>query len=439
MHLPHVDVLGRPHEIDVPEVVEDVIEVPDGNVCLFNPSGAYLVIGLFNGLIHIVDYYTRSIASTLDAHDSCITAINWSSCSKYLLAGSQDGRVTLWDASSGSLLSCLSLSETITNVSFHPHVPSNVLISSHTSPPRMLSFSPSFELTSSSFIFASQKSGPCLALFSSCGSNVFVARRITSSPKSSSYLSVLSWPSMTTLVTTPIATTVNTMINSISGKLVLLNCDDHKARVFKLSDSNQSTNQLVSVAELSDAVSSSHWKCFAFSPNEEYIIAATIGGTSRLFVWNILFNQFIKTMDTPKEGVASLSWHPTKPITVALGGNGLVFYGPVDEVRSDKWKRFLPNFEPLEDNEYFSEPEDQFDEEWVSNQMIEGHKSDIELTEQILLPPSLVNSHINPQCLSFCVPCREFKEELVLNKIVEVDRSEDDVDAVFEKARSVMG
>ncbi|KAL0249260.1 hypothetical protein GEMRC1_004493 [Eukaryota sp. GEM-RC1] len=433
IHLPHVDILGRPLAVDVPEVVEDVLELNDGTVCCFNPSGSYIAVGHSNGLVSIVDYFTRSVATVLNVHTSPISTIEWSNCSFFLLVGSEDGSVTLWNAQSASLLQKLSLNDSITSVSFS-RSPFTFIVSSRNEPPRVISLDETTFIPVSCKQLASTKSSTrIIAQYTNCGNFIYIVRRLSSSPKSSSKLSLLSLPSYTSLYTIPINSPVSSLVVSPSGNYVLLNCDDHRARLYKRQDSS-----LVHCSDLHDAITHSKWSCFCFSPNDEYVLGSTLSKmeASRLFLWNVLFDSLIKTFSGPKEGVKALTWHPLRPIVGTINTSNLILLGPAHEVRSDRWKRFLPNFDPLEENIMFQEPENQFDEDYGFPRK-EG-SGEVVLDKEVLVTENLINRNLNPTAFKFVIPLQEVYPDLVFKPVRTVEAAEDDTFEVFQKTRKFL-
>ncbi|KAL0212972.1 hypothetical protein RCL1_006598 [Eukaryota sp. TZLM3-RCL] len=406
-HLPHVDILGRPVEVDVPEIVEEIVEISDGQVCAFNPSGFYIAIGLSDGIVHVVDSFSQSVAASLDAHIAAITALTWSRCSIYLLVGSDDGMVTLWDVSSRNLLLSLTTNSPINSLSFCSTLVSKFIISCVSALPRVVVLDENtWSLKSSRQITptndsSSLSTSASLAIFSHCGNYIIISRRVSSSPKSPSTISILD-VSGQTHCSIQVPSVVTVLQSSLSGRHVLASSDDNRARVFQFNQSNGSIG-LVQVAEIYDAVGAVSWQCFAFSPNDDYLIAATPSKSEgcRLFLWNLLCNSLIKTLDGPRDGISSLSWHPTRPIVASCTDECLLLWGPAHEMRTDKWKRFLPNFEPLDENVVFSEPEDQFDDDFVEGEVKQAEEVDF-LTDPV--PSTLQNMFIDQKSFEFSIP-----------------------------------
>ena len=70
----------------------------------FSPDGRYIVSGSFDKKIKLWDGYTGDFMYTFDGHVGPVYLISWSVDSRYLVSGSQDSTLKLWDIKTRKLM-----------------------------------------------------------------------------------------------------------------------------------------------------------------------------------------------------------------------------------------------------------------------------------------------------------------------------------------------
>ena len=61
-----------------------------------NKNENLLAVGTIDGCIKIYDMNYNKLVSTLDSHSGTVTCIKWSSCGKFLISGSDDKCIIIW-------------------------------------------------------------------------------------------------------------------------------------------------------------------------------------------------------------------------------------------------------------------------------------------------------------------------------------------------------
>ena len=113
--------------------------------------------------------------------------------------------------------------------------------------------------------------------------------------------------------------------------------------------------------EFSDSVNKYQWKACCFSCDGDYVIGGSVEKAEhKIYIWNRPDASFVKTLEGPKDGILSLSWHPRRSKIVSCSTSGLVYIWTASYV--EHWSAFAPHFKELEENVEYIEREDEFDE-----------------------------------------------------------------------------
>lgn len=80
-----------PHEIGVPAVD-------------FSPNGKQVVTGAYDGKVRIWDITSGSLLKTFKCNKGTIWSVDFSPIGKYIAAGGDDDKVSIWNINSGKIL-----------------------------------------------------------------------------------------------------------------------------------------------------------------------------------------------------------------------------------------------------------------------------------------------------------------------------------------------
>ncbi|MEO5357749.1 MAG: AAA family ATPase [Nitrospirae bacterium YQR-1] len=109
---------GKPH------VAEIFLQLGHSNWVTsvsFSPDGKFIVSGSLDSTVKLWDAATGSLIRTISGHSNNVTSVSFSPDGKFIVSGSRDDTVKLWDAATGSLIRTISgHSNTVTSVNFSP-------------------------------------------------------------------------------------------------------------------------------------------------------------------------------------------------------------------------------------------------------------------------------------------------------------------------------
>jgi len=88
----------------------------DISVVKFSPDGKYLIAGSYLGNVAVTNARSNWLEVSRSVHGSKITAITVSQDSRWVISGSEDGEVRIWDLQTGEQLSRILLSKPVTAI-----------------------------------------------------------------------------------------------------------------------------------------------------------------------------------------------------------------------------------------------------------------------------------------------------------------------------------
>ncbi|SPO20733.1 related to SWD1 - subunit of the COMPASS complex [Ustilago trichophora] len=151
----------------------------------------------------------------------------------------------------------------------------------------------------------------------------------------------------------------------ISGKFVVVNCNDRSLRILSVSTTYDSCSasswlHLIQLHKVQDMIQRTPWVHPSFTPSSDYIFAgASHKAAHNVYIWDRSSGTLSKILEGPKDWVVGVDWHPTRPMVASVSNTGAVYiwFSPSEEI----WSAYAPGFEELEENIEYQEREDEFD------------------------------------------------------------------------------
>lgn len=382
-------------------MIEEYLEHGIAKCIAFNRRGTLLAAGCSDGACVIWDFDTRGVAKELRDPDcgAPVTSVSWSKCGHRLLAAATDKQLVLWDVAKGVKISRVSLPQAALHCFLDPGatLPTLCLACPLSGPPILVDFtgpilqplpvvvpsvngdggsgsgrgkhgdtSAAYSASTASF----NKKGDLIYVGNFRGEIIIIdtkSRKVRESVALSG------------------AAAIRHIGFSRNGQYLLTNSNDRIIRVFENllprngaaarlaelldasanGDMAESGNSggiqcLQMTREYQDAVNRMHWKGACFNGDGELVVGASANkGEHKIHIWNRNFGQLARILEGPKEGLADLAWHPTRPVVASVSMSGAVYLWAKDY--TENWSAFAPDFKELEENEEYVEQEDEFD------------------------------------------------------------------------------
>ena len=111
-----------------------------------------------------------------------------------------------------------------------------------------------------------------------------------------------------------------------------------------------------------DNISKAPWASCDFSGDGEYVVGGSNsypqpGDNYKLFLWSCVTGELVDQLTGPVSSLYSVSCHPTRPfIAVGTSDDLIDVWGSQID-----WVAFAPDFQALQQNEFYEEREDEFD------------------------------------------------------------------------------
>lgn len=111
-----------------------------------------------------------------------------------------------------------------------------------------------------------------------------------------------------------------------------------------------------------DQIGRTRWNGIGLSADGEYIYAGAANAEKHsVYVWGRVLGRLNRTIEGPKDALADVDWHPTRPAMASLSRNGDIHLWCVPS--EENWSAYAPGFEELEENMEYEEREGEFDVE----------------------------------------------------------------------------
>ncbi|KJE88843.1 hypothetical protein CAOG_000421 [Capsaspora owczarzaki ATCC 30864] len=363
MNLELLDSAGQ----DYPEVVERYLEDGFAQTCAFNRFGTLLAAGCNDGRVVVWDFDTHSVARHLTGHVHPVSSVSWTRNSRFLLSGSSDTNVILWNVATAERMKTFRFNSAIMSCQMHPRNCDYFIACPIGSAPVLVEIATDkrFELPSdvdpetglgtnfhTSSASASASAGLTPATFGRGGKRIFVGN-----PKGRVLL----------IDTTTRELLKHVVVATSGGSIKSIHCNKKRECVpfvtavlfvclclfvclfvcFQVLQKYQETVNRV------------QWKTCCFSSDAQFVIAAA-QTSDRIFIWERdATGPWIKILEGLKEHNLDVVWHPMRPIIVSISFSGTIFVWNIKRV--ENWSAFAPDFAELEENVEYVEREDEFD------------------------------------------------------------------------------
>ena len=380
-----------PSSGDVPiELIEEALQHGKATCVAFNRRGTLLAAGTAAGSVQVWDFQTRSVARELvsdSAEESAaILSVAWSRDGRKLMSSAADGSLTVWDVAEADDVFRHTFDAPLHRAQFNPNNPSLALVCPSDDGPMTFALGRGRKRTPlpqmpggidvpslvcripSAGLDTSATRAPAHALYSKSGAHVFVGNvRGVVTVVETATLDIVQ------ACKVPDAALIKRMELSADGRRLLVvssakamhaydvderRRDDADAKVSGVSAARA---VLTPAGSFANHASRGQWSAGAFTRDGERVLGASAGGAHELHVWRRADGVVERVASGAAEakGIAQLEAHPTRPMCVALGSNGVMYAW--SKSHDECWSAFAPDFVELTENEEYVEREDEFD------------------------------------------------------------------------------
>ncbi|PWN28441.1 WD40 repeat-like protein [Jaminaea rosea] len=402
----------------IPESVHQVLAPQTETACLcarFNPrglfAGQYIAAARADCAVAIYDLETRSLVRFLEGHVRPVTSLDWSSTGRFLVSGSMDWNVVVWDLKKregGARTRTIRFDAPVSQVTFAPGTSRVLLVvlesqqaivvdlrrkkrrrmaipseasSGQAGPSKWQTMELKIDLAQRH----AEESGEddaglppiTAALFHPSGAYIFagttrgeiLAFSFQDSPSPSSSSATCRLIARSNISG---SSAIREMALDRSGRSIVVNSNDRSIRVIAievppLSPINKappsSPDAVVSISTVhrfQDLVNRTPWNGVGFSGDGEYIYAgAAHQAAHNVYIWDRGSGILDKILEGPREPLVDADWHPVRPLILSVNVSGSlnVWFTP----NAENWSAYAPGFEELEENVEYEEGEDEFD------------------------------------------------------------------------------
>ncbi|BDA44046.1 Retinoblastoma-binding protein 5 [Coccomyxa sp. Obi] len=379
--------------VQLPEAVEEVLGRGTARCVAFNAWGTLLAAGTETGEVVVWDFETRVVARTFQAHNQAVTCLAWARSGRYLMSGSLDRTVSLWDILENKQAAKMQCVGPAVALSVDRKDPFHALVSYTQGAAELVNFHrgtskplPTIPLEAEGKK-AKGSSAPvhAVAVLSRDGSRIFLGQ-------ARGILAVLDTQTLQFLDAFKLtgAPRVTHLSLSRKGDRLLANCSDRVARLFEIAAPSTTHPQPFSVdaagsrirvqkaakadgngvaeagvllrltREFQNAhVERSPWRAVVFNQDMEYVAAAT--EDHRIYFWSLLGATLEKILEFEgsKDDFLDMAWNPARSSFVSVGTSGKIYVW--SRIYKENWSAFAPDFEELDENQEYIEREDEFD------------------------------------------------------------------------------
>ena len=380
-----------PSSGDVPiELIEEALQHGKATCVAFNRRGTLLAAGTAAGSVQVWDFQTRSVARELvsdSAEESAaILSVAWSRDGRKLMSSAADGSLTVWDVAEADDVFRHTFDAPLHRAQFNPDNPSLALVCPSDDGPMTFALGRGRKRTPlpqmpggidvpslvcripSAGLDTSATRAPAHALYSKSGAHVFVGNvRGVVTVVETATLDIVQ------ACKVPDAALIKRMELSVDGRRLLVVSSAKAMHAYdvderrrddadaKVSGVPAARAVLTPAGSFANHASRGQWSAAAFTRDGERVLGASAGGAHELHVWRRADGVVERVASGAAEakGIAQLEAHPTRPMCVALGSNGVMYAW--SKSHDECWSAFAPDFVELTENEEYVEREDEFD------------------------------------------------------------------------------
>ena len=372
------------------ELIEEALQHGKATCVAFNRRGTLLAAGTAAGSVQVWDFQTRSVARELvsdSAEESAaILSVAWSRDGRKLMSSAADGSLTVWDVAEADDVFRHTFDAPLHRAQFNPDNPSLALVCPSDDGPMTFALGRGRKRTPlpqmpggidvpslvcripSAGLDTSATRAPAHALYSKSGAHVFVGNvRGVVTVVETATLDIVQ------ACKVPDAALIKRMELSADGRRLLVVSSAKAMHAYdvderrrddadaKVSGVPAARAVLTPAGSFANHASRGQWSAAAFTRDGERVLGASAGGAHELHVWRRADGVVERVASGAAEakGIAQLEAHPTRPMCVALGSNGVMYAW--SKSHDECWSAFAPDFVELTENEEYVEREDEFD------------------------------------------------------------------------------
>lgn len=365
---------------EYPDKLTHGLENPLHTECVrFSPHGDYLALGCSNGGVVIYDMDTFRpicvLGNKMGAHMRSVQSISWSPDGRYLLTGSRDWSVKLWDlGNAGQPLKQVRFDSPIWScqwvdadrwvcvvtvleessaflIDFSPDQPVVRTLTASGKDINTVDDDHGYVLTSTvhtkfpEIVFTGTSKG-WINVYRLCnGGNDSQVAQILKKLKVANG-------------------NIKHVVVSQMGDKIAVNCSDRTIRQYSLILANdQSSAELELEHKYQDVINKLQWNSIFFSTKAaEYLVASTHGSSAHeLYLWETSSGTLVRVLEGSEEELMDIDWNFYKMFIASNGlESGDVYIWSI--VIAPKWSALAPDFEEVEENVDYQEKEDEFDQ-----------------------------------------------------------------------------
>ncbi|KAL1732866.1 WD40-repeat-containing domain protein [Schizophyllum commune] len=353
-----------------PTNISKVLPDASSNIARFDPSGRFVAAGALNGVVRVWDLETKDFVRLLRGHVDRITTLDWSRNSRYLLTGSADWNVAIWDLQDrtkpAQRMMTFRHDLPVLSAQFHPRNSKIILVAIQGD---MYIYDLRQTEGISNWVVSGEDDATykvTCASFDPSGRHVFVGT-------SNAQVHVYNTRTKTLVARHRIAglsgqIRISDIQFTNSGRRFVTNSSDRTIRQFVTPsypppdpDGMILESDLDATHRFSDPVNRTQWHALSYSPDGEWLAGgAADAAAHKIYIWDCSGDgQLVNALDGGTAPLLWLHWNPARSMLLSNTSEGaiMIWHAPTQE----RWGAFAGDFEELDENIMYEEKEDEFD------------------------------------------------------------------------------